>query len=119
MVLVTLSRDRGGGARLFYPSRLAASGMEAAFRQEVARLVGAWLLPLLGGGDGGQLDAAEAAVGLAIEWKPALSYRKTVLRLTGGMPSVVLVRGGDGGDGVEEEGTDPPVGFDVLVKGVV
>lgn len=135
MVLVTLSRDRGGagsGARLFYPSRLAASGTEeeekGAFRQELSRLVTARLLPLLSVEGGAEVDAAE----WEIDWKPALSYRKTVLRLTGGMPTVVLVRAGDGAEGEieglvetgaeegqQEGGGGTPVVFDVLVKGVV
>lgn len=129
MVLVTLSRDRGGaggGARLFYPSRLIGSGTaeEEAFRQELSRLVTARLLPLLSVGGGAEVDAA----GWEIDWKPALSYRKTVLRLTGGMPTVVLVRAGDGAEceteglvetGAQEGGGGTPVVFDVLVKGVV
>lgn len=124
MVLVTLSRDRGGGgggARLLYPSRLAAAGTEEGFREEVSGLVTARLLPLLAGEGGGPTVDAAA---LEVDWKPALSYRKTVLRLTGGMPTMVLERvEEDGAEGLverEETGDEgQPVAFDVLVKGVV
>lgn len=115
-VLVMLSRDRGaggGGARLFFPTRLAVPEMEEAFREEVLGLTRAHLLPLLEGGIG-EVDAGS----LAVEWRPALSYRRAVLRLTGGLPTVVV-----GVDGGEEEASeirrDPPDAFDVLVKALV
>jgi hypothetical protein len=112
VVLVTLSRDRGGGgrgARLFFESRLAAPDMEEGFRKEVLGLVGARLAPLLG--------EVDVSVGeLAVEWRPALGYRKAVLRLTGGLPTVVVVGGMGEGKGGEAA---PPATFDVLVKGVI
>lgn len=130
VVLVTVAGDRGGGARLFYPSRLAREGTEAAFRKEVSGLVATHLLPLLLVGEeaGSVGDGGEGIVEKAgIEWRPAASYRRTVLRLTAGLPTVVLVRrdGEEEGEEVwrkwEEEGAKdpPPSTCDVMVKGVV
>lgn len=116
LVLVALSRNRGGegsGARLFYPSKLEK---EDQLREEASRLIRTHLLPLVG--------EEEEEGELVVECKLAPSYCRTVLRLTKNMRTVVLEneRGGDGLiEAVVAEGGRETLQerFDVLVKGVM